>query len=465
MLYLQCEMMQAFNQTFAAPPVLMRSIWIKLVEALENSPVVLINGARQCGKTTLAQMTCAPEYLELYSDSLTELNKIRLERESQYGRNYVYFSFDDPQTRNSAKSDPTGFIDSLPEFVILDEVQHVPELFQAIKISVDRRRTPGRFLLTGSTNVLLLPKLSDSLAGRMQIIQLYPLSQYELVAQPNFLEPGSNFLSALFGDGFPIFQGKRLGEDLAHRVTSGGYPAALARKIAEQRTYWYRDYIQTLIQRDVRDIAHIRSLEVLPKLLSASSAQTAQVFNLSSLAAPLELTRPAIGNYVTILERLFLIEKLPAWHSNNLKHLVKRSKLHINDTGIAATLLDTDAQGLLKDRNLFGRLLESFVYQELRRQASWHKEVTVFSHFRSKGGAETDIVIKLASGEIAGIEIKAGATVGNRDFRGLRYLKRAIGKRFKRGIILYDGENSLPFGDGFNAVPISRLWSNPQASQ
>ena len=214
----------------------------RLVEALEDSPVVLLHGPRQCGKTTLAQFTCAPKYLAWGGDRLTRGGSPLTRGNSRQYRDYTYFSFDDAVTRDGARTDPTGFVAALPERTILDEVQRVPELFEAIKISVDRRRAPGRFLLTGSANVFLVPQLSESLAGRIQTVPLHPLSQYELAGRPDPSRAGANFLNALFGDGFPAFQCERLGERLVEKIVAGGYPAALQRPTARRTANWYRAY-------------------------------------------------------------------------------------------------------------------------------------------------------------------------------------------------------------------------------
>ncbi len=430
-----------------------RSIEPRLVEALEDSPAVLIHGPRQCGKTTLAQISCAP-------NTLSWSGGPHVRGYSSQNRDYSYFSFDDPVTRDGARSDPMGFVAALPDHVILDEVQRVPELFEAIKITVDRQRTPGRFLLTGSTNVLLVPRLSESLAGRLQMVPLHPLTQYELY-QPTPSHPDAGFLDALFGAGFPVFRCERLGQQLSRKIISGGYPAALTRPTERRQANWYRGYIEALVQRDVRDISRIRSLDVLPRLLRAAAAQTAQLFNLSSLAAPFELSRTSIESYVTLLERLFLLERVPPWHTNHLTRLVKSPKLHLTDTGLAAAMLGANTGTLTASRGLLGHLLETFVFQELRRQASWHDMQTEFFHFRDKDGAEVDIVIEQPSGLVAGVEIKAAATVKPTDFRGLRRLKKAAGDRFARGVVLYDGETSVPFGERLHAVPISRLWRKP----
>lgn len=398
-----------------------------LLEALADSPVVLIHGPRQCGKTTLAL-------------ALGER------------KGYDYVSFDDGVARAAAEADPAGFVDDLPQRVILDEVQRVPSLFTALKVAVDRQRTPGRFLLTGSANVLLLPKLSDSLAGRMAVLRLHPLAQCELARH------ASPFLDTLFAGGFKTRRSERLGRSLAEVIVAGGYPAALARPAGRRRAAWYRDYIETLVQRDVRDLARISSLDVLPRLLALAAAQTAQLFNASDLAAPFQLSRPTIADYVTLLERVFLLERLPPWHSNRISRLVKTPKLHLGDSGLACALLGVDASGLMADRTLLGQLLETFVFQELRRQASWHEEPSTFFHYRDRDGAEVDIVIERGARALAGVEVKAAATVTARDFRGLRKLREAAGKRFACGVVLYDGETSASFGDGLFAVPIRALW-------
>lgn len=398
----------------------------RLAEALADTPVVLLHGPRQCGKTTLA-------------------------RQIGDTAGYAYLTFDDDVRRASAQADPVGFVADLPNSVILDEVQRVPELFTSLKAAVDRDRRPGRFILTGSANVLLVPRLADSLAGRMEILRLHPLAQAELAGR------APDFLPALFGAGLKPGAGRRLGRELAERVAAGGYPVALARATPRRRTAWYRDYADSLIQRDVRDLSRISALDALPRLLALAAGQTARLLNVADLAAPFQLSRPTIRDYITLLERLFLLEELPPWHSNRLSRLIKTPKLHLGDTGLACALLGVDAGALWKDRALFGQLLETFICQELRRQAGWLEQPVLFHHFRDKDGAEVDVVLE-QGGRIAGIEIKAAATVTAADFRGLRRLKDAAGDRFVAGVLLYDGESLAPFGDDLAAVPLSLLW-------
>lgn len=398
-----------------------------LTAALTDSPVVLIHGPRQCGKTTLAQMV---------GDRA----------------GYAYLTFDSEATREAAETDPIGFVDALPERVILDEIQHAPRLFSAIKRSVDRDRSPGRFVLTGSANVLLVPALSDSLAGRMEILRLHPLAQAEIE------EHESRFLDRLLGEGFPFVRVERLGRDLLRRVAAGGYPPALARASDARRAAWHRSYLDAIVRRDVRELTRIASLESLPRLLELAAAQTACLFNVSELAAPFQLSRPTIRDYLTLLENVFLIERLEPWYTNRISRLVKTPKLHLGDSGLAATLLDAGSDDLAEDRKLFGRLLETFAYQELNRMAGWRNDALRFFHFRDRDGIEVDIVIEQGARSVAGVEIKAGATVTAGDFSGLRKLQTAAGRRFRRGVVLYDGDAVLPFGDGLQAVPIRLLW-------
>lgn len=423
-----------------------------LIEALKDSPVVLIHGPRQCGKTTLAKVVCAPMRLK-QNDVVSAWDRRTDSSKTARVSGYRYIDFDDDTIAKTAREDPMGFVAALPERVILDEVQQVPEIFSALKIQVDRRRIPGRFVMTGSANVLRVPKLSDSLAGRMQIIRLYPLSQCEIENQPS-----PHFLDAIFGEGFRIETTERLGRNLLERIAAGGYPAALARPSGLRQIRWYEDYIQQL-QTDILDFSRISMPERLPHLLTLCAAQTAGLFNLSSLASLLQLSRPATGDYVRLLEMVFLVERLLPWRSNRQSRLIKTPKLHIGDTGLACALLGVDAAGLEVDRPLLGQLLETFVFHELRRQASCHDDFMSFYHYRDRDRAEVDIVIERGTMEVAGVEVKASGTVTMSDFRGLRKLRDAVGsRRFKGGVVLYDGEVSVGFGKGFYAVPLRMLW-------
>lgn len=411
----------------ASGKIIPRLVEPRLVEALDDSPAVLIHGPRQSGKTTLAQIVGKK-------------------------RGYRYFNLDDDVLRGAAEDDPMGFVGDLPARAILDEVQRVPAIFTALKSAIDSDRSPGRFLLTGSANVLLVPKLADSLAGRMDIICLFPFAQSELEKKK------SAFLDALFSGNFKIRKYARLQQQLPQRIVAGGYPAALARNLPHRRAAWYRDYVDAIVQRDVRDLARIASLDVLPRLLTLIGGQTSRLLNISDLAGPFQISRPTIRDYVTLLEKVYLVDELPPWHTNRLSRLVKTPKLHIGDTGLAAALLGVNAQDLAVDRELLGQFLETFVYQELRRQSSGHEDDIRFHHFRDKDGYEVDLILEKGTRQVAGVEVKAAASVSSSDFRGLRKLASAVGNRFAAGVVLYDGEISASFGGSLYAVPIRRLW-------
>lgn len=420
--------------TIGRMTLLARRIEERLLEELSDSPVVFVHGPRQCGKTTLVQQVGG-----------------RLD--------YHYLTFDDEVVLAAARHDPRGFVADLPERVILDEIQRVPELFTTLKLEVDRQRTPGRFLLTGSSHVMLAPRLSDSLAGRLSLLRLHPFAQCEI-------EGGNpDLLDRLQSDDFPMERATRQGSALAERVAAGGFPAALARPRARRRAAWYRAYLETLVQRDVRDLSRIQSLEALPRLLELAAGQTAHLVNVSELAAPFQVSRPTIRSYLTLLERVFLLEELPPWHATRLRRLVKTPKLHMGDTGLACTLLGLDARSLWNDRPLFGQLLETFVLQELRRLASWSETDFRFYHYRDKDKQEVDIVLEFSPGKVAGVEVKAASTVVPRDFRGLTRLRDALGERFTAGIVIYDGEATVSFGERLTAVPVTRLWETAERAR
>lgn len=405
--------------------LLPRLAYASLQASLADTPVVLLQGPRQCGKTTLARVVAEPAGLG-------------------------YLSFDDDNLARAARADPLGFVTDLPSRMVLDEVQRVPEIFTSLKLVVDRDRQPGRFLLTGSANVLLLPQLADSLAGRMEVIRLHPLAQIELGRKE------AGFLRQLFAAKFKFATARRMGMALAEKVVAGGFPVALMRSPSRRRS-WYQAYVQTLVQRDVRDLARIASLDVMPRLLELAAGQTAHLFNVSELASPFGISRPTVRDYLTLLERVFLVDLLPPWHLRQINRLVKTPKLHLGDTGVACALLKLDAPALHANRPLLGQLLETFVFQELRRQAVSHPEPLAFYHFRNRDDHEVDIVVEQGQ-QLAGIEVKASGTVRAEDFRGLRKLQEIAGDRFACGVVLYDGEAAVSFAPRLFALPMQTLW-------
>ena len=337
--------------------------------------------------------------------------------------------------------------------MVIDEVHRVPDLVLAIKLAVDADPRPGRFLLTGSANLMTLPHLADSLAGRIGIIRLLPLAQAELFGNR------TSFLEQVFVGETPKSTMPIVGDDLVNIVLAGGYPEALARSGWGRRQNWHLDYVEAIIQRDVRDIARIEQLNAMPKLLRVLAEYSGQLVNYSGFGAVLGMNHVTTRRYVGVLENLFIVRTLQPWYTNSLKRLTKSPKLHFLDSGLLATLKDVSSDRLNRERALFGPLLESFVFSELLKHASWSDNRHVFSHFRDKERNKVDLVIEDRRGRVVGIEVKASATVSQGDFSGLRRLEAACGDRFVLGLILYDHDRTVPFGDRMIAAPVSTLWS------
>lgn len=409
--------------------MLSRHIAGLLLDALADTPVVLLHGARQTGKSTLAQWLATAQH------------KAR------------YITLDDAGILSAARSDPSGFIDGLEGPVVLDEVQRAPELFPAIKVSVDRNRKPGRFLLTGSANVLLLPRLSESLAGRMEILRLWPLSQGEIEGSKE------GFVDALFAKALPSLTTARPARSqISHRLLRGGYPVVQDRLSEERRKAWFGSYITTILQRDVRDLANIEGLTALPRLLSLLAARATSLLNLSELSRGFAAPLTTLKRYMALLETTFLIQTLPPWSSNLSKRLVKTPRLVFGDTGLMSYLLGLNEQRLAEQTNLVGPLLENFVVMELQKQSAWSRVQPQMFHFRTQTGQEVDIVLEDSTGQLVGVEVKAASTVYTQDFKGLRALAELNSHRFHRGVVLYTGSESIPFGPRLHALPVSALW-------
>lgn len=402
----------------------------KLQTALKDTPVVCLLGARQCGKTTLAQ----------------QLDKKR-----------SYINFDDGAILTAAKQDPTGFIQGLPDKVILDEIQRCPELMPAIKASVDRKRTAGRFLLTGSANLLLLPSVQESLAGRVEILNLHPLTEQEKQHNSNnFIQRllSKPLTASIMGDQTAI-------EGVAEAVCSGGYPEPNTRTEARARQ-WHHQYLKTVIQRDVKDIAAIRDEDELLRMAQLLAYRTATLLNISSLANELDISRETANKYLSVLERLFLVQRLPAWHRNQAKRLIKAPKIHFVDSGLAATLNELKTTDW-NDYNIdFGPVLESFVVQQLIAQGSWLDEELRFSHYRDKNRHEVDLVIEQGR-KLWGVEVKKAASIQAKDGSGLEHLATQSGNQYQGGVLFYSGNNCLPLKTKNSfAVPINWLWQLPK---
>ena len=395
-------------------------------EALKDTRVVLLCGPRQSGKTTLAQ--------HIAGDAIP------------------FFTLDDATTLEAALSDPAGFLRGLDRAVI-DEIQRAPDLILAIKTAVDSDPRPGRFLLTGSANLMMLPRVADSLVGRMAVIRLLPLAQAEMRGtKPSFLDKA-------FDGKIPTSKAPAVGDDLMEIVLAGGYPEALTRSAWRRRQSWYLDYIEAIVQRDVRDIARIDQLNLMPRLMRVLAEHSGQLVNYSGFGAALGMNHVTVQKYVGVLESLFLICTLPPWYTNALKRLTKSPKLHFLDSGLLAALRGLTPERIRRDRQLFGPLLVTFVFGEILKLAGWTGTRYAFSHFRDKQRNEVDVVTVDERGRIVGIEVKAAATVTADDFSGLRRLAAGAGENFLTGIILYDGDRTVPFGERMAAVPVSALWS------
>ena len=399
----------------------------RLDMALADTPVVLLTGARQTGKSTLAQAYAAA-----------------------VGATYV--SFDDPSVLASAK-DATGFLRNLGKRAVIDEVQRAPWLFAPMKLAVDRDRRPGRFLLTGSANVLLVPHLSDSLAGRMEILQLWPLSQGELRSRRE------RFIDALFGaQDWSLRASTRQDDNVPELLVCGGYPELVDRADPARREAWLVAYLRTLIERDVRDLANIEGLVEMPRLLSLLAARTGALMNLAEVSRAVGIPQTTLKRYLTLLQATFLLAPLPGWSGNLGKRLIKAPKIHFPDSAVAVHLARYDATRLAEDRGFLGHLLETFVVAELRKQAGWARRRVDLYYYRTSTGQEVDLLLEDRGGRLAGIEVKASATVEARDFAGIEALATAAGKRFAGGVVLYTGSRVLPFGKRRYALPVSALW-------
>ncbi|MFZ5861809.1 MAG: ATP-binding protein [Nitrospirota bacterium] len=399
----------------------------RLDAALADTPVVLLTGARQTGKSTLAHAHAA-------------------------ATGAAYVTFDDPNVLAAAK-DASGFIRSLGERAVIDEAQRAPWLFSAIKLAVDRHRRPGRFLLTGSANVLMAPRVSDSLAGRMEILQLWPLSQGEILGRKE------RFIGALFGGReWSLLPAKPGDGDLPGLLTRGGYPEMVARPEPARREAWLVSYLRTLIERDVRDLSNIEGLVELPRLLALLAARSGALMNVAEVSRAVGIPHTTLKRYLALLQATYLVTLLPAWSGNLGKRLIKTPKVYLPDSAVAASLAHFDAARLAEDRGMLGHLIETFVVSELRKQMGWATASVNLYYFRTATGQEVDLLLEDRRGRVAGIEIKASATIGAKDFSGLNALAEAAGKRFVRGALLYAGHDVLPFGKKLSALPISALW-------
>jgi uncharacterized protein len=378
-----------------------------LTEALADTRVVLVTGARQCGKSTLLGLVAK-------------------------GRDAEWRNLDAAATRQAAAADPDGFVDSAG-LMVIDEIQRVPDLLLAIKEQVDADPRPGRYLLSGSARVLALRGLPDTLPGRIETIELWPFSQGEIDGTAD------RFVDAIFDEGGGLGHGSAVTrQEYAERVVRGGFPEAIARTNPRRRERFFDSYLADLVAREVSQLSEIE--------------RTAE------MRALIRLLASTVYRYLSLLEEVFLVKRIPAWSRNVSTRAVGAPKLAFTDSGIAANLLGVDARSLLRPGGRFGPLLEGFVLMELARQLTWSRQRAELFHYRTKDKVEVDAVLENRRGEVVGIEVKASSTVGLDDFRGLRHLAARTGDDFIAGVVLYTGTQTLPFGPKMRAMPTAALW-------
>jgi hypothetical protein len=392
---------------------------------LADTPAVLVNGPRQSGKTTLVR--------QLATGTRS------------------YLTLDDDAVLAAATGDPAGFVRGLDQ-VVIDEVQRAPDLLRAIKRSIDQDRRPGRFLLTGSSNILMLPRVADSLAGRMSVVTLLPFSRAEVQRRKaSFLAKAVN--------GTLVRAPERLhGDGLVQAALSGGYPEMMRRRTPARARAWARDYLKAIVERDVRDIADVEKLDRLPRLLRVLAEYAGHLANFQRIGGENGLDDKTTKKYVAILEQLYLVQRVEPWFRNRLKRLVKTPKLHFLDSGLLAATAGLTLERVATDRARLGPLLETFVFAEVLKQIACSEDTWMVFHYRDKDQDEVDFVIEHESGRIVGVEVKASATVRAADFKGLRKLAAATGRRFALGVVVYDGDTTVPFGDRLYAAPVSCVW-------
>lgn len=398
-----------------------------VADALGDTRVVLVNGARQAGKSTLTRLAAGRR-----PTTLTRL-------------------LDDPATLRAAHDDPTDFVDH-DGLMVIDEIQLAPELLRPIKVRVDLDPTPGRFLLTGSSRIMALRTLPDALPGRMEVVELWPFSQGEISAEPDL------FVDTAFRHGPGILHSSTLRRrDYLERAVVGGFPEAV-RRAPRRRTAFFDSYLSTLIERDVLELANIERRGDLLRLLGLLAGRAGGLLVPATLANRSGIPRTTLVRYLELLSSVFLIKSIPAWSSGSTHRATGTPKLAFVDSGIASHLLGQDAARLGEPGGAAGPILENFVAMEIARQLTWSNERTRLHHYRTKDNLEVDVVLETPDGRVIGVEVKAGATIRSEDLSGLRHLANHVGDRFVAGFVLYTGQQTLPFGSRIRALPMDALW-------
>ena len=394
-------------------------------EALADTPVVLLAGPRQVGKSTFVQ--------------------------GLEGRSYL--TLDDSFALQPAREDPAAWLSTLPRPLTLDEVQRAPELFLPLKAAVDRKRIPGDYLLTGSANVLSMPKIADSLAGRMEVVPMLPLMQAEIEGAEG------NFVDFAFGQGEVVPREWELGRPIEERAMIGGFPEPVARTSARRRQQWAQAYASMLMDRDLRDLAQLDSRSHLPQLISVIAARNGSMLNLAEMSRRVGVPHTTLTRHYELLLRLYLVQEVPAWSANVATRFMRAPKVYMVDPLLAASFSGLGTARMERDRNPLGALLEGFVANELARLLSVADTSAALMHLRTVKDREVDFVLESPDGRIVGVEVKSAKSLAPQDFRGLTYLRDIAGERFHRGIVLYDGDQSQPYLPGISALPFAALWS------
>jgi len=408
-----------------------RHIRPTLVDALSEARVVCLLGARQAGKTTLVRSVAGEEHPARY------------------------VSLDDPAALEVARTDPAGFVAD-EERLVIDEVQRAPDLLLAIKRVVDSDPARGRFLLTGSANILTLPQIADALPGRVDYLTLWPFSQAELTGVR------SSFLADAFSGRAPGVGGAGTGRSAyAERIVRGGFPEAVRTGDARRRRF-FAGYADSILGREVDEVSSLRDSEASGRVLRLLAARSAALTNFSSIGRELDIDHKTAAAHIRALEQLFLVVRLPAWHANLGHRVIRSAKLHVADTGMLCALLGVGASRLVEDGTLAGAVFETFVVTEIVRMASVSELGPILSlhHYRDQRDNEVDLVIEHAGGDVVAIEVKASATPRLRDISGLTLLRDRLGERFRLGLLLHLGPETIPLGDRISAVPLAGLWSD-----
>jgi uncharacterized protein len=401
---------------------------LPLQQALATRRAVILTGPRQCGKTTLARTLVS---------GTTD-----------------YRTLDDVATCQAAQHDPHLFVEHGPATgtLIIDEIQKVPDLLPAIKMKLDQSNRPGQFLLTGSANVLTLPTVQESLAGRLAKLRLRPLTQGEILGgKPTFLERAGaqNFATS----GKPSF--KR--SDLIEMMFRGGFPEA-AKLSGKARSQWHADYIEALIEHDLADVASFRQLDVMKDLVQVLAAWSSKFMDFTAIGASLAVERRTLTAYISALQAFFLVERVPAWIRTDYERVGKLDKLFMTDTGMMTAVLGWKASQLADDADKTGKLFETFAYNELIAQVDAAEENYRLYQYRDREKREIDFVIE-GNDHLLAIEIKSGLSVRKADFKHIEWFQQNLAKdKTVIGLVLYAGEHVLPFGENLWALPFACLW-------